>query len=192
MTTPIPPLALGRPIGYVEFGGKRANVYPSVEYVRTFNAVLQRTGGATTDLIAASVEIAAQAKSAAESAPIAAVAAYDAGAPAGYVLSPSYPLSVVNVNSAQAHVSVLAHTRTRTGLALISLNASASPITISRGVTYTIYYIDPTDAGGAVTYLATTDSTIAADYAGGKRIVGQAFSGVFVPVQGGGGGNPLP
>lgn len=192
MTTPISPLAVGRAIGYADIAGRRAQVYPSPEYVRIFNALLQRTGGSTTDLIAASVEIAAQAKSAAESAPVAAIAAYDAGAPAGYTLSPAPPFSVVNINTSQAHVSVQAHTRTPTGLGAISLNASAAPVTIQRGNVYTIYYVDPTDAGGAVTYLATTDSAIAADYAGGKRIVGQAFAAEHVPVYGGGGGNPLP
>lgn len=186
MTFTITPLDLQRPIGHVTLNGKRLDVYPSHDFARAFNALLARTGGATSDLIAAVSVVAQQAASAAASAPLAAVQAYDAGAPSGYALNPAAPLSTQIDTRQLATVLVAAHTRTPTGMALISLNAGS--VQINRDEAVTIYYVDPTDAGGAVTYLATTDPAVAGDYGAGARIVGSAYVAPETTPLGGGGG----
>lgn len=180
----ITPLDLRRPIAHALVRGERVDIFPNQEFVRAFNALLQRTGGSATDLIAATARVAVQAQSTASSAAVAAVEAKAAGAPSGFTLNPSNPIGVANTSSTQAIVSITAHTRTPTGMGSINLNSGS--VTITRGVSYTIYYIDPTDAGGAVTYLATDDPNVAGDYAAGARIVGAAFSATGGNVYSGG------
>ncbi len=179
----VQPMQVDRAIATLRLNGKLIEVFPSREYVQNFNALLQRNGGSDTDAVAVALDTAKQALALAQSAPLAAVAAYDAGAPASYVLDPVQPISVASINQTQARVSIAAHTRTPSGMAAIALNAGT--VTISRGLNYSIYYNDPTDAGGAVTYLATEDPTVAGDYAAGNRLVGAAYLAPYVPPYGG-------
>lgn len=190
MTVRITPLSLERAIGHVTFNGKRLPIYPNHDYVTAFNRLLERTGGATTDLVQAALESAKTAQATAEAAPVAAVAAYDSGAPTTYTLNPANPISKTIISLTQARADVAAHTRTPSGMSPISLNAGS--VTIARGVNYSIYYVDPTDAGGAVTYLATEDPSVAGDYANGARLVGAAFVALPKDYYGSGDGTVLP
>jgi hypothetical protein len=174
----VQPLALDRPIGQIESAGGRVLIYPTMDYMRGFNALLARTGGADGNLIQAALEAARAAGAAAQTVPAAAVAAQAAGAPASYALDPAAPISVAPTSSDLALVSVAAHTRTPQGQPPISL--AAAEVEIPRGLAVTIYYLDLADTGGAVDYLYTADAGTAANYAGGARIVGSAFSAPYV------------
>jgi len=184
----VQPLHIDRAFAYATVNGKRVDIYPTHQYVMAFNALLQRTGGAYTDLIAAATATANQAAATAASAAVAAVAAYDAGAPTSFALDPASPIVVRALSAQTASAIVSAHTRTPAGGGAIALDAGS--VDIARGVAYSIYYIDPTDAGGSVTYLATTDVSVAGDYAGGARIVGAAFLPVANDVWNGAGATP--
>lgn len=184
MTTPyvVQPIAMDRPIATITLSGKRVEIYPTAEFVRAFNGMLQRVGGASTDLVDLALTTAQQAVAVVQATAAAAVEAYDAGDPPSYALSPANPIASANISATQALVTIAAHTRTPRGSAPIALNAGT--VTIDRGAPCTVYYVDPTDAGGAVAYLATTDPTVAADYAAGARIVGAAYAAPFTPTLG--------
>lgn len=98
-------------------------------------------------------------------------------AAAATALTNSYPTGVTITGTdvgASVTVSVSAHNRTYPPSTTVSV--SAGNVTgLSYSTTYYIYYDDPTRAGGAVTFLATT-STATAAQTGNRHLVGSVLT----------------
>lgn len=145
MTRKIPYLDTAQAIGRVVNG----QMYLEAWFVDAWNDLLNRTGGQTTNVIAASTQVAVQAQ--------ATTTALAAGAVAtGYVLTPSNPVTV-SFGASTATLSVAAHTRNEGGT-VTSLPAGAVGDPVPRGASYFVYYDTP--FVGAPTYLATTDPSL--------------------------------
>lgn len=123
---PIPYLSLDRPI--VDDAGK-----PAIWFVEAFNNLVLRTGGQTTDAVAAVTTQAAVAQSQA--------AAVTAGAvPTSYTLDPADPLSYQAISLDTVQIIVAAHTRTE-GATVTSLPGGLVTPAVGRPATYYVFYV---------------------------------------------------
>ena len=78
-------------------------------------------------------------------------------------------LSATATSSTLATISVAAHTRSTASAAI----QAGSVAGVTRGSVYYVYYSDPTNAGGAVTFAATTSATVLS--AAGNKLVGALY-----------------
>lgn len=88
------------------------------------------------------------------------------GITTGYSQSPSQPLSYAPATTTTADIAIAQHTRSTAAATIIAGTVAG----VTRGSVYYVYYDDAGNAGGAVTFHATTDVTILT--AAGRRIVG--------------------
>lgn len=149
-------ISLDRPI--VDGDGK-----PTVEFIQAFNDLLNRTGGETSNVIAATVATAAVAQAAAQAVTAGAVPA------GGYSLDPANPLSTSSVSLVLARIIVSTHTRIEGGVTTALPSAIAGD-PVARGATYFVYYTVPG------TYLTTTDANVVSNTPGAKLI-----GSIYVP-----------
>lgn len=147
---------------------------PTPEFYRWLQDMTRRVGGPTTDAVDNANANAAAALAIAQS--------IQSGTPTGFTLDPANPLTFTAESTQTATINIAAHTRSTAAAPL-----AAGTITgLARGFTYHVYYNDPTDAGGVVTYLASTDSGIVAADTANRRFVGSI--GLPNPEPSGGGG----
>lgn len=119
---------------------------------RNNDQLRERTGGSTDTVAATSVTAGVAAATASATA-----AGVTVPAPGGAVtLTPENPLEYSASGQTRAYIVVLTHARTG---AAAPLTGATMATTVARGDTYHVYYVDPTDLGGAVTYIAATDLT---------------------------------
>lgn len=128
------------------------------------------------DAILAAQTAADAANAAAAAADAAAIAAQgaadDASAVAAITNSGVSGVTITGTDAgASATVNITAHTRIYGDGTIVAVN-SGSVTTLSYSTLYYIYYDQPSRAGGAVTYVATTSQTTAAQ-TGDRHLVGQ-------------------
>lgn len=87
------------------------------------------------------------------------------GASTGYYHTPAHPLSYEATSETAATVSVASHTRSTAGATI----AAGSVAGVTRGAVNFIYYDDAGNAGGTVTFYATTSA--ASLSTAGRKIV---------------------
>lgn len=90
---------------------------------------------------------------------------------ANFTLTPASVLSYSLVSSTLADVAIAGHTRSTAGAPIVA----GSLTNLARGATWLIYYADPTNAGGSVSFVATTDPRELAT--AGRRFV----DAIFIP-----------
>lgn len=144
-------------------------------------ATVANAAAATANAAATSAATAAaSANTAATTANTAATTAQNTTNVASSYVTPSNVLTATDAG-ANATISISAHTRTLTNGTTISVN-SGSVTALAYSTGYWIYYDDPSFAGGAVTYNATTTQATAAQ-TGSRFCVGA----ITTPAHGAGG-----
>jgi len=166
--------------------------YPATDFVTrlndTFSAIEVAFNGITDALNAA--DIATQAAAAANTAAIAANTAADAAqgsadaATRDQALINSYISPDSVVTSSPTTVTIAAHTRFYADGTSVSVSGGSAPATAAADVDY-VFYLDPTRAGGAVTYQVTTTPPV---QTGDTHVVGA----VTVPAAGSSAGGSGP
>lgn len=97
-----------------------------------------------------------------------------AGTPTGYTQTPAQPLSYELLPSVanSAQINVAEHARST---ATLPLAAGSVATPVERDQIWYVYYSDPTDVGGSVTYLASADPDVVAADPVNLRLVGAIF-----------------
>lgn len=97
-----------------------------------------------------------------------------AGTPTGYTQTPAQPLSYTLLTTPpnSAMINVAGHTRST---AASPLSAGSVAAAVTRDALYYVYYVDPSNNGGIVTYLSSTDPGVVAADAANRRLVGAVF-----------------
>lgn len=127
--------------------------------------IIRRLGGPEADFVSQLQAEAYEAKATALAAQASTAAA------ANYTLTPARVLSYSLVSSTLADVEIAAHTRSTAGAPIVAGTLTG----LARGATWLIYYADPTNAGGIVSFVATTDPRDMAT--AGRRFV----DAIFIP-----------
>lgn len=131
--------------------------------VRLITDIVRRLGGQRADYIrqARSAALAAQAMT----------RALARGLTTGYYHTPAEDeiLAYTVTSATLATITIAQHTRSTAGATIVAGSVTG----VTRGETYYVYYSDAGDAGGAVTFLATTDVSVLT--AAGVRVVGAIY-----------------
>lgn len=135
---------------------------PTLDMIRRVQDIIRRLGGVERDYITELQEVAYESKA------LVLAAQASAGAALGYTTNPADPLSYTNTTETAATVTIAAHTRSTAGAPLVAGSLAG----LTRGVAQIIYYSDAANAGGAVTYLATSDPRILVST---DRVVGAIY-----------------
>lgn len=134
---------------------------PTAEFSRVIHDLVRRTGGQANDFVATALETAQTAGATAT----ASAAGLTVPTPGGSVeLNPANPLSSESQGGGLAAIFIAGHTRTGAAAAIVAGSISG----VSEGSTYYVYYSDPTNAGGAVTF----EYSASAGDVGSKRLIG--------------------
>jgi len=159
MARAVPFLDMRRPIGRIN----GAPFVPEPWFVDAWNDLVRRTGGETSDAVAAIAAVSAQ-----NTSQIAAVAA--GAVSTDFSVSPSQPLSYSVYTETTAFIVIAAHIRIENGIAT-SFPAGTVTNAVARGLTYYVYY----EVSAPNVYLATTDVTLI------SGLAAQVINSIAVP-----------
>ena len=138
--------------------------------VRLITDIIRRLGGQRQDYVQ-------QARAAALESQ-AMVLAVLRGVSAGYYHTPSNPLSFTATSATQATIVIAEHTRSTAA----STIAAGTILSVSRGAVYYVYYDDAGNAGGSVSFSATT--SVASLTTAGRKLVGAIYVDTPTPTGG--------